>query len=109
MHELAIVQSVVDTIGERLGEARVSRVTLEIGRLSGVVSDSVRFCFDLVAQGTTLDGATLDIVEEPGRATCRTCGSDVELTDLIALCPCGSADLNISSGGQLRIREVEVV
>jgi hydrogenase nickel incorporation protein HypA/HybF len=109
MHELSIVQSVVDAIGERLGEARVGRVTLEIGRLSGVVPDSVRFCFDLVAEGTTLDGARLEIVEPAGRARCRTCGADVELPDFVALCSCGSADLDVIAGDELRIREVELV
>jgi hydrogenase nickel incorporation protein HypA/HybF len=109
VHELSIVQSVVDAIGERMGDARVGRVTLEIGRLSGVVADSVRFCFDLVAEGTTLDGARLEIVEPAGRATCRTCGAEIELADFFALCSCGSADLDVTAGEELRIREVELV
>ena len=48
-------------------DAPVRRVRLEIGRLSGVVPDAVRFCFDLVAAGTTLEGAVLEIDEPGGR------------------------------------------
>ena len=108
MHELSITQSIVDAIVERMDGATVTAVRLEIGRLSGVVPDSVRFCFDVVCAGTTLDGARLDIDEPPGRARCRTCAEEFAMADLIPLCPCGSADIEVLSGKQLRIRSVEV-
>ena len=108
MHELAITQSVVDTVIERLGDRRVESVTLVIGKLSGVVPDAVSFCFDLCATGTSLEGARLDVVEVPGEGRCRSCGDVVFLEDFIALCPCGSADLEITGGQQLSIRDVEV-
>ncbi|MGH3980201.1 MAG: hydrogenase maturation nickel metallochaperone HypA [Pseudonocardiaceae bacterium] len=108
MHELSITQSVVDAVCERMGEAQVRRVQLEIGRLSGVVVDSVQFCFDLVATGTTLDGAVLEIIEPAGRARCRNCAAEFECNDLLALCECGSADLELLAGEELRIKEVEV-
>ena len=76
--------------------------------LSGVVADSVRFCFELCAAGTPLAGARLDIVESPGLGRCRDCAGQVELTDLIALCDCGSANLEITSGQQLKIKAIEM-
>lgn len=109
MHELAITEDVIAAVTERLAGAQIAVVTLEIGALSGVVSDSVRFCFDLCTDGTTLEGSRLEILDVPGRARCRTCESDVELTDFIALCACGSANLEILSGEDLRIKQVEVV
>lgn len=108
MHEMAITQSVVDAIVSRLGEAAVTSVQLEIGRLSGVVPDSVRFCFDVLCTGTSLEGARLDIAEPPGRARCRDCGEEFALDDFILLCPCGSADVAVLAGRELRITSVEV-
>jgi len=108
VHELAVTESVVEAIVGKVGDASVAAVRLEIGALSGVVTDSVRFCFDLVAQGTGLEGARLDIDEPPGRAYCRTCANEFTLIDPIMLCPCGSADLDITDGEQLRILSVEV-
>lgn len=108
MHELAITQSVVDQVCERLGEAKVTRVALEIGRLSGVVCDGVRFCFDVCAQGTTLEGARLEIIETAGRARCRQCATCFALDDIFGLCECGSADLELIAGQELKIREVEI-
>jgi hydrogenase nickel incorporation protein HypA/HybF len=108
MHELAITQSVVEQITQRVGDARVTRVALQIGLLAGVVCDSVRFCFDVCAQGTPLEGARLEIIQTPGRARCRACAASFDVGDLLALCECGSADLALLSGEELKIREVEI-
>jgi hydrogenase nickel incorporation protein HypA/HybF len=67
MHELAVVQSVVEAIVEKLGDAEVTRVRLSIGTQAGVVVDSIRFSFDLVVEGTSLEGATLEIDEPDNR------------------------------------------
>jgi hydrogenase nickel incorporation protein HypA/HybF len=67
MHELSVIQSIVDAIVEKLGDTEVARVRLVIGRQAGVVVDAIRFSFDLVTEGTTLAGAALDIDEPPGR------------------------------------------
>ena len=109
MHELAITENVVAVVAEHVGAAEVVRVQLLIGKLSGVVADSVRFCFDVCTAGTTLAGARLDIVEVPGTARCLDCHGDVELHEVIGLCACGSANLRILGGQELRITEVEVV
>ena len=108
MHELALTQSVVDVITERLGPARVTAVHLEVGRLSGVLPDAVRFCFGLVTEGTTLDGARLDIDEPAGHARCRDCGAEFDVADPLVLCGCGSADVEVHGGQDLLVRSVEV-
>ena len=109
MHELAITQSIVDAITERVGADRVIAVRLEIGALAGVLPDSVSFCFDLVSAGTGLAGAELEIIRPKGRSRCRTCGSEFEHDDPIAACRCGSMDLDTLAGRELRIVSVEVV
>ena len=108
MHELAVSQSVLDAVLERTGDARVTVVRLDVGRLSGVVPDALRFCFELVAEGTPLEGADLRIGEPPGRAHCSGCGADFGIDDPILLCPCGSADVSVTAGRDLRVRSVEV-
>jgi hydrogenase nickel incorporation protein HypA/HybF len=109
LHELAITQSIVDAVRERLGDAPVRVVTVEIGRLSGVVADSVRFCFELCTEGTSLAVAELEVLEVPGSGHCRSCGADFDLADPILLCTCGSAEVEITGGQELRIKQVEVV
>lgn len=108
MHELALTQSVVDMITERLGPARIAAVHLEVGRLSGVLPDAVRFCFGLVTEGTALDGARLEITEPTGHGRCRDCGAEFAVTDPLVLCGCGSADVEVTAGQQMLVRSVEV-
>ena len=108
MHELAITESVVDAVAERLPGARITCVRLEIGALSGVVADSVRFCFDLVTEGTNLEGARLEIIETAGRCHCKMCSNDFEPDGPIAICPCGSIEISLVSGQELKIASVQV-
>lgn len=108
MHELSVAQSVVDAVLERTGERHVTTVRLQVGRLSGVVPDALLFCFDLAVAGTPLDGATLEIEEPTGRAHCRGCGAEFALRDLVLLCDCGSADVEVMAGRELQLTSVEV-
>ena len=108
MHELAIAESVVDTVAERLPGAQVTCVHLEIGALSGVVPDSIRFCFDLATEGTGLAGARLEITEPPAWCRCRACGAEFRPDSPIVLCPCGSPDVAVLAGEELKIVSVQV-
>ncbi len=108
MHELAITEGLVDAVTERLPGQRVTCVRLEIGALSGVVADSLRFCFDLVTEGTSLEGAALEIALPPAVCHCRLCGKDFEPDGPIAICPCGSAEVTVLTGQELKITSVQV-
>ncbi len=108
MHELAITEGLVDAVTERLPGHRVTCVRLEIGALSGVVADSLRFCFDLVTEGTNLEGAALEIALPPARCHCRPCGTEFEPDGPIAICPCGSAEITVLAGQDLKITSVQV-
>ena len=108
MHELAITEGVVAAVTEKLPGTKITCVRLEIGALSGVVADSVRFCFDLVTEGTDLEGAALEIEQPAANCQCRGCGAEFEPANPIVLCPCGSADVAVLSGADLRILSVRV-
>lgn len=108
MHELAITQEIVTLVGARADGGRVVRVVVEIGKLSAVMPDAVRFCFDVCAGGTPVEGAQLDIIETPGRARCRQCAVELELDRPFGQCDCGGTDLEWLCGDELRIREIEV-
>jgi hydrogenase nickel incorporation protein HypA/HybF len=108
MHELAIAESIVEAVCEKAAGRPIHRVTVRIGALTAVVPDAMRFCFDLACEGTVADGAALEIEQRAGAARCNECGEAVELVDLIMLCPCGSADLSVTSGRELQIVSMEV-
>ncbi len=109
MHELSLAQSIVDACSERAAGARVFRVTLEVGTLTCVAPEALRFCYEAAVEGTALEGSTLEIVRIPGQSRCRDCGQDVELFDLTAGCGCGSLNLERPRGGDaLNVRSMEI-
>ena len=109
MHELSLTQDLVSLIAENCAGRRVTRVVLEVGKLSAVVPDAFRFCFDLCTEGTVVEGAELEIVELPGRARCRDCAAEIQLDSPFGRCTCGSGALQFLCGEELRLKEVEVM
>jgi hydrogenase nickel incorporation protein HypA/HybF len=108
MHELSIADNIVEHCVEQANGARVVRVRLEIGRLSCVTPEALRFCFDVCAKDTIVEGAVLDIIAIHGRARCRSCGEDIEIGSFIDSCACGSRNLQIIAGEGLMLKDMEV-
>ncbi|MEH2135916.1 hydrogenase maturation nickel metallochaperone HypA [Nostoc sp.] len=108
MHELGITQNIVAIVTEHAKGAKVQRVLLEIGKLSAIMPDAIRFCFDICTQGTILEGATLEILEIPGLGRCRQCGAETYLDKPYGICSCGSVQLDLITGEELKIKEIEI-
>lgn len=107
MHELSITHNIVAIVAEHANGQKVSRVSLDIGRLSGVMSEAIRFSFDVVAAGTCLEGAKLEIRDVEGKARCRDCGTEFPTPTLFTPCACGSRSIERLAGEELKIREFE--
>ncbi len=108
MHELGITRNIVAIVGDHAKGQKVTRVTLEIGKLSAIVPDAIEFCFDVCAKGTALEGARLEILQIPGRARCFDCGLEQDVEDLLYSCSCGSRRLIRLAGEELKIKEYEL-
>jgi hydrogenase nickel incorporation protein HypA/HybF len=108
MHELSLTRNLVSMVSGAAHGRKVARVKLEIGELSGVMAEAIAFCFDAVAAGTELEGATLDIHRVAGRGRCRACGREFGMPHLPASCACGSFDVAVIDGGDIKIRTMEV-
>jgi hydrogenase nickel incorporation protein HypA/HybF len=113
MHEMSLTEGVVRILESQAathGFAKVKTVWLEIGELSTVEPDSMLFCFGAVARGNPLtEGAVLEIVRVPGTAWCMDCSESVAIGQRFDPCPkCGGHHLTVTSGEEMRIKELEV-
>lgn len=112
MHEMSLCEGIVQILEDNAktqNYSKVKGVWLDIGGLSGVEVEAMRFCFDVVCKGTLADGAKLEIIESPGQAWCMQCAETVEVTKRYDECPkCGSFQLQITGGDQMQIKEIEV-
>ena len=113
MHEMSLAESIIQIVEETAqanGGGLVRRVRLEIGALSHVEIDALRFCFDAVTRDSLAAGAELTIDSPPGRAWCLGCSSSVELRRLGDACPlCGSHQLAVTQGEEMRVKDIELV
>jgi hydrogenase nickel incorporation protein HypA/HybF len=109
MHELGITRNIVAIVTEHARGARVKRVSLEIGKLSAIMPDAIRFCFDVCSNGTLLEGAELAIAEIEGRGRCSGCGHQMALDQPFGQCSaCGSRQIQCTMGQEMKIKEMEL-
>lgn len=112
MHEMALCEGIVQIVEQEARKGAFSKVTtvwLEIGALSHVAPEALRFCFDAVTAQTVCRGAALEIIETPGTAWCLACSQSVEIAERLAACPsCGSYQLQVTGGEDMRVKELEV-
>ncbi|MCG6207427.1 hydrogenase maturation nickel metallochaperone HypA [Rhodopseudomonas sp. HC1] len=112
MHEMALCESLIEII-EREAKAqsfgKVRAVWVEIGALSHVEPEAMRFCFSAVAHGGIAAGARFEVIGVPGEAWCMACSKSVPVAQRGDPCPeCGGYQLQITVGDALRIKELEV-
>jgi hydrogenase nickel incorporation protein HypA/HybF len=107
MHEMSIAQSILDIVLQESQTHQVKQVlsvSLKLGELSAVEPESLRFCFELLIQGTLAEGARLDIEQVPITCRCRDCGSDFTVRELIFNCPkCKGSTVEMLTGRELSI------
>jgi hydrogenase nickel incorporation protein HypA/HybF len=109
MHELSLVQGVIEICEPHATGRRVLEVTLEIGALSGVVPEALEFCFEAVVRGTLLEGARLVIEKIPATGFCSSCRVVSTMETYFDPCPCcGAPVLELRSGDEMRVKDLEV-
>ncbi len=109
MHELSVASAIANTALAHAGAREVSVVAVQVGSLRQVVSESLRFYFQIVARGTPLEGARLELSEVPARLGCRACGQEWEPDWPMFRCPlCCAAEVSVLGGEELSVEYIEV-
>jgi len=112
MHEMSIAQSLASLLEEEMEKAgaRVLKsVRLEIGQMSAIVPEALAFGFEIVTQGTPMEGAELIMERVPLKGSCRECLREFEVRDYVFECPfCGGRSIDVVSGQELAVVEMTV-
>lgn len=109
MHELALAESIVRIASERARGRRVVAVQVACGHLRQVVPDALAFAFELVALGSPVEGARLELREVPARVRCRACGGESGADGFpLACAACGGFDVEVTAGEELIVEELEI-
>lgn len=113
MHEMGIAMEIVEiaaaSIPKDVENIQVERVNIKVGKLSAVVPESLKFCFEIVIKDTPLSGAKLVIEEVPVVARCNECSAEWTITGPVFTCiKCSSGSIQILSGRELDIVSIEI-
>jgi hydrogenase nickel incorporation protein HypA/HybF len=112
LHELSLTQNLIEIAEEHAKRENAKTITciiIEIGALSGVIPEAVEFAFEACTKGTMAESATLEILNVPAVGRCQDCDSETEMENLTDGCDeCGSFALDIVSGQEMTLTEMEI-
>lgn len=113
MHEISLLENILEIIeshAQSEGFDQVKKICLEVGRLSCVEQDALRFGFDVVMKNTRAENAELEIRQTEGIGVCQQCGQTVRIETLHDPCSeCGCPGVFVTGGREMKIKELIVV
>lgn len=113
MHEISLLEQVREILiehSEIQHFSKVSKVTLEIGKLSCIEEGALRFGFDVVMNGSLAEDAVLIISCVEGLGFCNLCNQSVHMESLHDPCVlCGRFDIKVVKGEEMRIKDLVVI
>jgi len=122
VHEYSIASQIwasVAKAAKQQGGGRVLAIKLEIGPLNLIADEQIRFWITALAERDGSPEVRLDIAHPPAKVRCRACGEKSEpprapddadhfLPPPVACAACGSAEVDILGGRELRVVSAEI-
>ena len=113
MHELSLLENVREILEDHsLSQSfsKVTKVTLEIGSLSCVEPDALRFGFEAVMKGSLAENAELIITKLNGLGLCQQCGQNTAMETFYDPCTlCGNPFVKVIQGAEMKIKDLIVI
>ncbi len=111
MHEANFTREIVEAILEKMKkhpERIASSVKVRVGDMLHLVPDSVKLHYDLLTEGTVLEGVELIFLEMPVRIKCLDCHREggVEDHHLLMCSFCDSQKVKLLSGNEIIVDEI---
>lgn len=112
MHELSLLENVREILESHARSQnfiKVTKVTLEIGKLSCVEPEALRFGFDVVMKGSLAENAELILTELDGIGFCQSCGQNTTMEQLYDACAHCGKPLAVVQGMEMKIKDLVVI
>ena len=112
MHEYPVTEQIIKIASQaaRDNNAKsVSLIRLVVGQQSGFVGDSIQMYFDILAEGTPCQGASLDIEYIQAQWFCPGCNAYYLRQPMSFACPlCGQDGLPSDVGKEFYVKDIEI-
>ena len=112
MHEMGIIvhlAKTLDKLAEDNGLSRIGSVTVQVGEVSGIMTDLFTEAWDyFTRKSPVLNGSELRLETIPAVTYCDGCGKNYETVKYGRTCPhCGSTETWLIQGNECIIKEIE--
>jgi len=112
MHELSITENILEIAlrhAQKANALRIAHLYLVIGQLASVVDESVQFYWDIIAQGSPAEGATLHFRRIPTTLRCAQCHQQYQPSGGDFACPlCHSPQFSVVSGQEFFVEAIDI-
>ncbi|AFJ46930.1 hydrogenase maturation nickel metallochaperone HypA [Shimwellia blattae] len=112
MHELSLAFSVVELLEEQSKSQTFKRVTdvwIDIGALACIEPQALESGLRSASQGTLAQGARFHLRTQPASAWCFECQQPFSTPHHRGDCPrCGSHQIQVAKGDEMRLKEIAV-
>jgi len=122
MHEFSMATQIVENVlreAEKHDAKKVTEVHLVIGKLTFLGTEQVHFSYDILVEGTIMEGSELYIEQKNGFVKCSSCGYQGDFiyednpvfhvpTPTLRCPKCGGL-LNIVGGRECTIKSIKLV
>lgn len=113
MHEISLLENVREILQDHAQSqhfSQITKITLEIGKLSCIEPDALRFGFDVVMKDSLAEKAELILTEIEGIGLCDKCGKQVIMETLYDPCiACGNSFVTVTQGSEMKIKDLVVI
>ncbi len=108
MHEVGLVDGIVEAVQRRAGDRPVARIRVRIGSLHRAHHGPMDQALELVVAGTPLEGVEMELIQVPVTMTCRSCAAVTTGDEIEAVCAaCGGTSLDHEGGDELTLESIE--
>ncbi len=119
MHELSMADAIVKTVldvAEKNQAEEILEVTIEVGKLTMLNPEQLKFLLGVLGENTLLEGAKVIIEEIPVEIKCLSCNytgtTDPDDSDhylMIVKCPeCDERNLEIVAGRECNVKNIRI-
>ena len=109
---MSVAQNILEIVREHIhheNELKVRSIVLKIGELSGIVNESLEFCFATMIKDSPFSNVRLEIKKIPITAECKKCKTVSQLEYGIFFCDkCNNSDIELLTGRELQIEQIEL-
>ncbi|MBD3202788.1 hypothetical protein GF327_00705 [Candidatus Woesearchaeota archaeon] len=113
MHELSITKKIIEMIEKECSKNNIKKpdkIHAEIGELTTYKKEPIKYYFDILKkENHLLKKADIDMKIINGKIKCKDCKKENHIKEkYLILCPeCGSGNIDILDGEDIRLKQIE--